>query len=652
MMSPSEADYAKEIASELLSRTNYKIMSTRLCKESNPYALGSMEAKRATLLSLSPMLTEAEEERKKEVGACEAFTRCKANKTRTKSSSYEYIDIDTGMKIDYAEYERRYMMFIMRNKPQPQEQAPTPEVVAVAATLTVLQEIRVNDNFSFAPLPADLKVNMLSPKLKKDRKRKAESNTSSGVSDRRGTLSPGSMKAILLAGLKEPGQQQGEEGEEVDRMQALVRHAEAEAFGYFAGSTANTASEEVQVLDDSSFMDCEMNVSMSKSKGKAGKSKGSRRRNTLSPSGLSQLARRPSLLLSALDDGLSPFKCDISVQMEVAAPELDLLAHLSSTASPLPSPVSMTVASVHDTVEIVEEVLICSPSGCKRSPTHAAALSSCELMPPCPTDGHCLIHSIAVDGSISTESTGREDICLVKQLDILLDQEQEQEDMEVMVGDEMELQVIEMEVIEPMPMPMPSALTEAVLAEDEMQEIFLSPIKAAAPETESTCPAPAPTPVTPASSSSSSVVPPSPFTSYFGQRSSLQALLQDALQILLPYQQQPESSATDDLRAFQMIEQLIWQHAAPEGVQASQPQAAVRTVSVESAEDDKQAGQMIYDPSTIPEAVDEAKAEQAAHRRMRERMAEVRCRYLWEVVSAQAANAAISRMQKMATEVQ
>jgi hypothetical protein len=68
-----------------------------------------LEAKKALLLSLSPMLTEAEEQRQKETAACENFTRCKSGKGKGKFSTYDYTDIDVKCQVDFPEYEKRYV---------------------------------------------------------------------------------------------------------------------------------------------------------------------------------------------------------------------------------------------------------------------------------------------------------------------------------------------------------------------------------------------------------------------------------------------------------------------------------------------------------------------------------------------------------------
>lgn len=88
--------------------TAYPILSRRLlCPNDYQYPSSSLEGKKALLMSLSPMLTEAEEQRKKETSACENFTRCKAGKGKGKFSGYDYIDIDVKSSVDFDEYEKR-----------------------------------------------------------------------------------------------------------------------------------------------------------------------------------------------------------------------------------------------------------------------------------------------------------------------------------------------------------------------------------------------------------------------------------------------------------------------------------------------------------------------------------------------------------------
>ena len=97
-----------DVGRSILTGSNYPILSTRLLRPENYlHPPTSLEAKKALLISLSPMLTDAEEQRVKETTACEAFTRCKSGKGKGKYSSYEYTDVDVQCKVEFAEYEKR-----------------------------------------------------------------------------------------------------------------------------------------------------------------------------------------------------------------------------------------------------------------------------------------------------------------------------------------------------------------------------------------------------------------------------------------------------------------------------------------------------------------------------------------------------------------
>jgi hypothetical protein len=96
------------IGRKILADTNYPILSTRtLAPERYLFPASSLEAKKALLLSLAPMLTDAEEQRVKETNACELFTRCKSGKGRGRFASYDYADIDINRSIEFEDYERR-----------------------------------------------------------------------------------------------------------------------------------------------------------------------------------------------------------------------------------------------------------------------------------------------------------------------------------------------------------------------------------------------------------------------------------------------------------------------------------------------------------------------------------------------------------------
>ena len=105
-MEPSQA--LCEIGRDLLKESTYPILSRRLLRPNDYlYPSSSLEGKKALLVSLTPMLAEAEEQRKKETSACENFTRCKAGKGKSKFSGYDYVDIDVKSSVDFAEYEKR-----------------------------------------------------------------------------------------------------------------------------------------------------------------------------------------------------------------------------------------------------------------------------------------------------------------------------------------------------------------------------------------------------------------------------------------------------------------------------------------------------------------------------------------------------------------
>lgn len=102
----------REIGRLVLDITKYPIMQTRIIKpELFLHPIASLEAKKSILIGLSPMLSDAEEQRKSESLACELFTRCKSSKEIGRSSYYCYTDMDTHNKIGFAEYETRFVAF-------------------------------------------------------------------------------------------------------------------------------------------------------------------------------------------------------------------------------------------------------------------------------------------------------------------------------------------------------------------------------------------------------------------------------------------------------------------------------------------------------------------------------------------------------------
>lgn len=97
----------RSLSRSIHDKTTYKLMSERLMLPDRFYhPLGSVENRREILLGLSPMLTDADTQRKLEVEACEVYTKCKSSKVRTRNT-YEYIDVQTSKVVDFPEYERR-----------------------------------------------------------------------------------------------------------------------------------------------------------------------------------------------------------------------------------------------------------------------------------------------------------------------------------------------------------------------------------------------------------------------------------------------------------------------------------------------------------------------------------------------------------------
>jgi hypothetical protein len=99
--------HSLSLAKSIHTISKYPLNSSSvLYPEQFPHPKGSIDAKRSVLISLSPMLTQAEEQRKKDTKDCEEFTRCRSTKGKGRSS-YEYIDLDTTFKVDFEEFERR-----------------------------------------------------------------------------------------------------------------------------------------------------------------------------------------------------------------------------------------------------------------------------------------------------------------------------------------------------------------------------------------------------------------------------------------------------------------------------------------------------------------------------------------------------------------
>lgn len=98
----------RNLSKSIHEKTTYKLMSERLMLPERFYhPIGSVENRREILLSLTPMLTVADIQRKQEVEACESFTKCRSSRVRARNT-YEYIDMETTRAIDFVDYERRY----------------------------------------------------------------------------------------------------------------------------------------------------------------------------------------------------------------------------------------------------------------------------------------------------------------------------------------------------------------------------------------------------------------------------------------------------------------------------------------------------------------------------------------------------------------
>ncbi len=94
-----------EICKEVLVKSNYRLIPLRMMNPENyTHPPKSMESKKALLLSLSPMLAEAEKQQKSDVAACQKFTGCSSNKGKGRHSSYEYRDLNSTI-VEPEEYE-------------------------------------------------------------------------------------------------------------------------------------------------------------------------------------------------------------------------------------------------------------------------------------------------------------------------------------------------------------------------------------------------------------------------------------------------------------------------------------------------------------------------------------------------------------------
>ena len=56
---------------------------------------------------MTPMVADAEKQRQLDAKACEEYTKCKVEKSRSKCTAYVYVDVETGNAVDSGEYEKR-----------------------------------------------------------------------------------------------------------------------------------------------------------------------------------------------------------------------------------------------------------------------------------------------------------------------------------------------------------------------------------------------------------------------------------------------------------------------------------------------------------------------------------------------------------------
>jgi hypothetical protein len=104
-----------EIGRRIHKSTRYVMLpNRRLYPENFPYPSESIQSKKQLLMTISPVLETSEKERKQEVDDCEQYTRCRV--VRSNRAYFEYVDTDHNTYVEYPEYERRYNMFIKRDR--------------------------------------------------------------------------------------------------------------------------------------------------------------------------------------------------------------------------------------------------------------------------------------------------------------------------------------------------------------------------------------------------------------------------------------------------------------------------------------------------------------------------------------------------------
>ena len=107
-----DAKRERILSKTIYERTNYALIPhRRIYPDQYPHPIKSVDSKRQLLINLQPMLSKSEIVRKTDSNNCVNFTRCSVQRGH-KSMCFEYIDMDTGIAVDYDDYERRYLMHI------------------------------------------------------------------------------------------------------------------------------------------------------------------------------------------------------------------------------------------------------------------------------------------------------------------------------------------------------------------------------------------------------------------------------------------------------------------------------------------------------------------------------------------------------------
>jgi hypothetical protein len=100
----------KTSAIKIFEESQYRVLPARvLFPENFQYPSSSIEGKKQLLVSMTPMLTEGENQRKMDATKCEEFTRCRVEKDKLRSSHYQYIDVDTNQPISGTDYHQRLL---------------------------------------------------------------------------------------------------------------------------------------------------------------------------------------------------------------------------------------------------------------------------------------------------------------------------------------------------------------------------------------------------------------------------------------------------------------------------------------------------------------------------------------------------------------